>query len=83
MTKNSRFTRRDVMAGAGAGAVTLSLNELLFRFEAKAAAPKKGGKVVYSGSRLNSKHKTLKKARHPYNGIEIRTTNTYDRLLGG
>ena len=80
MTKNTRFTRRDVIAGAGAGVVTLSLSELLFPFEAKAAVPKKGGKVVYSGSRLNSKHKTLKKARHPYNGIEIRTTNTYDRL---
>ena len=79
MTKNSRFTRRDVMAGAGAGMVTLSLGEFLLAGEAKAAKPKKGGKLVYAGSR-NTKHKTLKKAKHPYYGIEIRTKNTYNQL---
>ncbi len=79
MKKNSRFTRRDVMAGAGAGVVTLSLGEFLLSGEAKAATPKKGGKLVYAGSR-NTKHKTLKKAKHPYYGIEIRTKNTYNQL---
>ncbi|MEE8626029.1 MAG: twin-arginine translocation signal domain-containing protein, partial [Acidiferrobacterales bacterium] len=71
MKKNSRFTRRDVMAGAGAGVITLSLGEFLLPGEAKAAKPKKGGKLVYAGGR-NTKHKTLKKAKHPYYGIEIR-----------
>ncbi len=80
MTKKIDLSRRDVMIGAGAGAVTLSLGELLFPFEAKAAAPKKGGKLVYASGSINTKHKTLKKAKHPYYGIEIRTKNTYNQL---
>ena len=79
MTKKIDLSRRDVMIGAGAGAVTLSLGELLFPFDAKAATPKKGGKLVYAGG-SNTKHKTLKKAKHPYYGIEIRTKNTYNQL---
>ena len=80
MTKKFDLSRRDVMIGAGAGAITLSLGELLFPFEAKAATPKKGGKLVYVGGSRNTKHKTLKKAMHPYYGVEIRTKNTYNQL---
>lgn len=74
-----KFSRRDVLAGLGAAAYTVSLGELITPGTALAATPKKGGKLVYSGV-PNSKHKTLKKAKHPYFGLEIRTTNTYDRL---
>ena len=63
MTKNTRFTRRDVIAGAGAGVVTLSLGEFLLAGEAKAAKPTKGGKLVCAGSR-NTKHKNAKIRKH-------------------
>ena len=79
MTRKIGLNRRDVMIGAGAGAITLSLGELLSPSEAKAATPKKGGKLVYAGD-PNTKHKTLKKAKHPYYGLETRTKNTYNQL---
>lgn len=80
MTKSSwDLSRRNVLLGMGAGAATVSLGELLWPGSALAATPKKGGKLVYTGI-PNSKHKTLKKAKHPYFGLEIRTTVTYDRL---
>lgn len=80
MTKPSwDLSRRNVLAGIGAGACTISLGELLLPQAALAETPKKGGKLVYAGI-PNTKHKTLKKAMHPYFGLEIRTTVTYDRL---
>lgn len=80
MTKNSNFTRRDVMIGVGAGALTITLSDLLVPAELKAATPKIGGKLVYASGSVNTKHKTLEKAKHPYYGIEIRTKNTYNQL---
>jgi peptide/nickel transport system substrate-binding protein len=76
----SGITRRNFAIGAGAGLVSLSLSNLLFSSMSMAAQPKKGGKLVYAGSYLNSKHKSLKNAMHPYYGIEIRTRNTYNAL---
>ncbi|HIF57907.1 MAG TPA: hypothetical protein EYQ26_00190 [Rhodospirillales bacterium] len=76
----SGITRRNFAIGAGAGFVSLSLSNLLFSSLSMAAQPKKGGKLVYAGSYLNSKHKSLKNAKHPYYGIEIRTRNTYNAL---
>ena len=61
------------MTAAAAGSVVTSATEAL------AMTPKKGGKLVFAGI-PNTKHKTLKKAKHPYYGLEIRTTITYDRL---
>ena len=76
----SGLTRRSFVIGAGSGLVTLSLSNLLFSSPGMAAEPKKGGKLVYAGSYLNSQHKSLKNAKHPYYGIEIRTRNTYNAL---
>ena len=45
-----------------------------------AATPKKGGTLVYAILGHNSKHKSLKTAKHPYKGIEIRTKNVYNAL---
>jgi peptide/nickel transport system substrate-binding protein len=56
-----------------------SLGGSLVANSAFAATPKKGGKLVYVGI-PNSKHKSLEKAKHPYFGLEIRTTIPYDRL---
>ena len=81
MEKKSILTRRAVLAGTGATAVTLSLGDLIFPDSALAAAtPKKGGKLVYAVLIRNSKHKSIKTARHPYSGIEIRTKNVYNTL---
>ena len=77
--KNMNPSRRDFLLGTGATVTALSLADLLKPFEALAETPKKGGKFVYAGI-PSSKHKTLKKAKHPYYGLEIRTTITYDRL---
>ena len=76
----SGLSRREFIVGTTAGFVTLSLGDLLFPSPVKAATPKKGGKLVYAGSYKNSKHKSAKNAKHPYNGIEIRTKNTYNQL---
>ncbi len=76
----SGLTRREFVIGTGAGFVTLSLGNLLFSSRSMAAQPKKGGKLVYAGGYINTKHKSLKNAMHPYYGIEIRTRNTYDAL---
>ncbi len=59
--------------------VALSFVDVLSGSTALAATPKKGGKLVYVAI-PNSKHKSLKKAKHPYYGLEIRTTIPYDRL---
>ncbi len=81
MKPKSLFTRRSVIAGAGATAVTLSLGDLILPGTGLAAAmPKKGGKLVYAILGHNSKHKSLKTAKHPYKGIEIRTKNVYNAL---
>lgn len=81
MKSISLFTRRSVIAGAGATAVTLSLGDLIFPITSLAAtAPKKGGKLTYAILTRNSKHKSLKTAKHPYKGIHIRTKNVYNAL---
>ena len=74
------ITRRQFVVGTAAGVVTLSLSDLIFSSKTQAASPVKGGKLVYAGSYRNSKHKSLKNAKHPYFGIEIRTRNTYNAL---
>ncbi len=76
----SGLTRREFVAGTAAGFVTLSLADLLFPSVSMAEEPKMGGKLVYAGSYLNSRHKSPKNAMHPYFGIEIRTRNTYNAL---
>jgi peptide/nickel transport system substrate-binding protein len=80
MAKTFDLRRRDLMLGAGATAIAVSLGDLLFPQELLAATPKKGGKLVYAVLIHNSKHKSLKTAKHPYKGIEIRTKNTYNAL---
>ena len=45
-----------------------------------AASPKKGGKLTYAVLTRNSKHKSLKTAKHPYRGLEIRTKNVFNAL---
>ena len=80
MELKSGLSRREFMVGTAAGFVTLSLGDLLLPSISKAQTPKKGGKLVYAGSYKNTKHKNLKTAKHPYNGIEIRTKNTYNQL---
>ena len=80
MKSKSSFTRRTVLAGAGATAVTLNLGELIFSGASLAATPKKGGKLVYAILGHNTRHKSLKTAKHPYNNIEIRTKNVYNAL---
>ena len=76
MNPKSLFTRRFVIAGAGGTAVALTLGDIIFPAASIAAdKPKKGGKLVYAVLGHNSKHKSLKKAKHPYAGIEIRTKN--------
>jgi peptide/nickel transport system substrate-binding protein len=74
--RQSGFTRRAFLHAAGA----MTLADLLFPSEAKAQAPKKGGKLVYTSGSHNVQHKALETARHPYYGIEIRTSNTYNQL---
>ncbi len=80
MEEKSLFTRRFVIASAGATAVTLSLGDLILPGSALAATPKKGGKLVYAVLGHNTRHKSLKTAKHPYNGIEIRTKNVFNAL---
>jgi len=80
MKPKSSFTRRSVIAGAGAAAATFSLGDLLLPGTSLAATPKKGGKLVYAILTRNSKHKSLKTAKHPYSGIHIRTKNVYNAL---
>ena len=80
MGPKSVITRRSILAGAGAAAVTLSLGDLMFPGSSLAATPKKGGKLVYAVLSRNSKHKALKNAKHPYYGLEIRTKNVYNAL---
>jgi hypothetical protein len=75
MELKSSLSRREFIVGATAGFVTLSFGDLLLPSLGKAATPQKGGKLVYAGSYKNSKHKSAKNAKHPYNGIEIRTKN--------
>lgn len=72
-------SRRQVLLGAGSSMVAVSLADILSASTAFAATPNKGGKLVYVAV-PNSKHKSLKKAKHPYYGLEIRTTIPYDRL---
>ena len=79
MGKFRNPSRRDVLIGAGTSMVAVSLADVLTGTSAFAAEPKKGGKLVYVAI-PNSKHKSLKKAKHPYFGLEIRTTIPYDRL---
>lgn len=81
MDPKSVFTRRFVIAGAGGTAVALTLGDILFPGASIAAEkPKKGGKLVYAVLGHNSKHKSIKKAKHPYAGIEIRSKNVYNAL---
>ena len=80
MELKSSLSRREFIVGATAGFVTLSFGDLLLPSLGKAATPQKGGKLVYAGSYKNSKHKSVKNSKHPYNGIEIRTKNTYNQL---
>lgn len=67
--------RREVLLGTGA---TL-LSTLTMGGAVSANTPKNGGKLAYVGI-LNSTHKSPEKAKHPYDGIEVRTNITYDRL---
>ena len=69
--------RREVIIGGGTSMVAVSLSGVLTGTSTLAATPKKGGKLIYVAI-PNSKHKTLKKAKHPYYGLEIRTTITED-----
>lgn len=81
MNNRTLFTRRTVLAGAGATAVAAGLDGLLSPQLARAAAkPEKGGTLVYAVLGYNTKHKSLKTAKHPYSGIEIRTKNVYNTL---
>jgi peptide/nickel transport system substrate-binding protein len=81
MKSKSLFTRRTVIAGAGATAVTLSMGDLLLSSTSLAApTPKKGGRLTYAILTRNSKHKSLKTAKHPYKGLHIRTKNVYNTL---
>lgn len=80
MTRTNKFSRRQVLVGSGSTAVALSLGDLMFPSGLLAATPRTGGKLVYTSNSGNSKHKSLKKAMHPYFGLEIRTKNTYDAL---
>lgn len=73
------LNRRDILVGAGASMLAVTLADILPINIAYADTPKKGGKLVYVAI-PNSKHKSLKKAKHPYYGLEIRTTIPYDRL---
>lgn len=79
MGKYKHPNRRDILIGAGSSMLAISMADLFTTKSAFAASPKKGGKLVYVGI-PNSKHKSLKKAKHPYFGLEIRTTIPYDRL---
>ena len=80
MTRTNKFSRRQILVGSGSTAVALSLGDLMFPNGLLAATPRTGGKLVYTSNSGNSKHKSLKKAMHPYFGLEIRTKNTYDAL---
>ena len=81
MGKFRNPNRRDVLIGAGATAATFSLGNLILPDAALAAAkPKKGGKLTYAILTRNSKHKSLKTAKHPYTGLHIRTKNVYNAL---
>lgn len=81
MQKRNLFTRRTVLAGAGAATLAAALGEVLPGGTALGAeTPKKGGSVSYAVLVVNSKHKSLKTAKHPYYGIEDRTKNAYNTL---
>ncbi len=79
MKTNLKFSRRDFLALTGSGAITYLLGGWVAFGEAR-AAPKKGGKLVYAITDHNTRHKSIKTAMHPYDGIEIRTKNTYNTL---
>ncbi|MCB1547479.1 MAG: twin-arginine translocation signal domain-containing protein [Hyphomicrobiaceae bacterium] len=81
MAGKAILTRRSFVVGSGAAAASFSLGELMFPGSSHAAAkPKKGGKVVYAVVGHNTRHKSIKTARHPYDGIEIRTKNVFNTL---
>lgn len=78
---NSSVTRRTLLAGVSAAAVTAAIGDILMPGIAQASStPKKGGTLKYAVLGHNTKHKSLKTAMHPYNGIEIRTKNVYNTL---
>ena len=78
MARTTIFSRRQIIIGAGSTAVALSLGDLMFPSGVLAATPKKGGKLSYAILVHNSKHKSLKTAKHPYKGIEIRESSPFD-----
>lgn len=81
MGKYKNPSRRDVLIGAGATAAAYSMGDLILPNTSLAAMkPKKGGKLTYAILTRNSKHKSLKTAKHPYQGIHIRTKNVYNAL---
>ncbi|MBT5263484.1 MAG: hypothetical protein HOL85_01525 [Rhodospirillaceae bacterium] len=80
MGKFKNPDRRDVLIGAGSTMVAASLAGSLPMSSALAATPKKGGKLTYAILTRNSKHKSLKNAKHPYSGLHIRTKNVYNTL---
>ncbi|MFQ5936327.1 MAG: ABC transporter substrate-binding protein, partial [Acidiferrobacterales bacterium] len=80
MSSNAKFTRRELLLGAARGVVALGLSRFVSPSELRAETPKKGGKLVYAITNHNTRHKSLKTAMHPYDGIEIRTKNTYNTL---
>ena len=73
-------SRRDVLIGTGSSMIALSTAGVFSAGSALAATPKKGGKLTYAILTRNSKHKSLKTAKHPYSGIHIRTKNVYNAL---
>ena len=78
---NTSVTRRTVLAGVSASAVATALGGLALPGMAfSAVTPKKGGKLVYAMLGHNTRHKNIKTAMHPYNGIEIRTKNVFNTL---
>jgi len=81
MDERTLFTRRTVLAGASATALAAALGDLLTPGIARAAEqPKKGGTLAYAVIGHNTNHKSIKTAKHPYDGIEVRTKNVYNAL---
>jgi len=80
MGKYKNPSRRDVLVGAGSSMLALSMADVFSAGSALAATPKKGGKLTYAILTRNSKHKSLKTAKHPYSGLHIRTKNVYNAL---
>ena len=73
--------RRELIAATGAALAALGLKDLLGPAAALAqAAPKRGGKFVYTNLYPNNRMGDAKNGRHPYYLLDINTRSAYNGL---